>query len=110
MKIKMNKADIIASVYIKDWKLHIHVESIQIDSTSLISSNIGDVDAEAIGDTLDLLLDVAVPAINAVIPKIPVPKALSKDIQLKELDFEFHEGYLYFEIGFEQVQAFLQAL
>jgi hypothetical protein len=67
------------------------------------NSTIGqpDPDFQAIANFIDIGAQVAIPAINAMIPNIPIPKGIDSDYQFKKINLQNHEGYIYAELGFE---------
>lgn len=77
-----------------------------------INSNIGkpDPDFQAIANFIDIGADIAIAGINALIPKIDIPKGIDSETEFKQISLQDHDGYIYFEMGFEQVKALLQAL
>lgn len=97
---------------IKDFKLTFQLEKIYIDKMTTINSNIGkpDPDFQAIANFIDIGADIAIAGINAMIPKIDIPKGIDSETQFQQLSLQDHDGYLYFEVGFEAAQALYKSL
>mmetsp|Transcript_8277 Transcript_8277/g.7330 ORF Transcript_8277/g.7330 Transcript_8277/m.7330 type:complete len:81 (-) Transcript_8277:27-269(-) len=77
-----------------------------------INSNIGkpDPDFQAIANFIDIGADIAIAGINALIPKIDIPKGIDADTQFNQLSLQDHDGYIYFEMGFEAAKALYESL